>query len=296
MKNNIDWDTFRKWYVIFLLSYYLLSQSKETYENGRSYKKLALTTCNDNKTYYQWIPHCIKFWKKLNFDFVVYFFADELPSELEEYSEHIILWKPPTNLYTPSVCQISRLYLPMLHKNYDMVLITDVDLVPLSPLYFSMVDTFSKDKFVAMRKKEDEYYMPFNVASPEMWNKLTKVNPTKKSINEKLKQIFEKYKTSNDTPRKVSWGLDQDLLRIYIDRLNEDEKQIITNVDSYYILHSNWEFKKAFFNDKNKKIDPNKIGTSKDNFIFFTRDDERKTINLQKELDYLASLYKINYK
>ena len=296
MKKIVLTDTFRICLILVIIILLCKDYYRETYKESFTNKKLALTTCNNNKTYYQWIPYCIKFWKKLNFDFVVYFFADELPSELEEYSKHIILWKPPTNLYTPSVCQISRLYLPMLHKNYDMVLITDVDLVPLSPLYFSMVDTFSKDKFIAMRAKEHEYYMAFNVASPEMWNKLTKVNPTKKSINEKLKQIFEKYKTSNDTPRKVSWGLDQDLLRIYIERLNEDEKQIITNLDSYYILHSNWEFKKAFFKDKNKKIDPNKIGTLKDNFIFFTRDDERKTINLQKELDYIASLYKISYK
>ena len=256
-----------------------------------SFNKLALTTCNNNKLYYQWIPYCIKFWKKLDFDFIVYFFSTELPNYLEQYTKNIILITPPKDLYIPSVCQISRLYLPCLHTEYDMVLITDVDLIPLSKTYFSMVDNFSTEKFIAMRKKQNEYFMGFNIASSKMWMKLSGITCNKNDIYNILDIVFEKHKINNILPKKVKWGLDQELLKMYINNLNGTEKQIITNLKNYYILHSKWDYKKAYYIETNKKIDKNKIKNIKDKFIFFTRDDKRKTTNLKKEIEFLDNIY-----
>ena len=154
-----------------------------------------------------------------------------------------------------------------------------------------MLDNFSKDKFIAMRKKENEFYMGFNAASPKMWKKLTGVETNKNNIYETLNRIFKKYKINNTFPIKVCWGLDQKLLKKYINNLKKEEKKIITNLENYYILHSNWEYKKAYYNDTNKVIDKNKIKNMKDKFIFYTRDDERKTTNLQEEIEFLEDIY-----
>lgn len=260
-------------------------------------KKLALTTCNDDPRYYRWIPYAIDFWNKLGFDFIVHFYGKDLPKVLQKFNENIIIESHEKRLTTSSVCQISRLFLPSLHLSYDHVLITDVDLLPLSQPYFNMVNRFPKDKFVAMRKKEKEFYMGFNCASPNLWQELTKVEPTRTGIRQ---AIFDIFKANSKLgfreflgirPMRVHWGLDQKLLSIYYDALSDDKKICISGLNDLYTLQSGLIAKLAYFESKGKNVDYKWIEDNKSKIIFFTRDESREMSKFEEEIEFLSGVY-----
>jgi len=262
-------------------------------------KILALTTCNDNYQYYRWIPHAVRFWQKLGFDFVVHFYADEIPEKLLDWREYIVLEKPPKNMTISSVCQISRLFLPVLHTNYDLIVITDVDLLPLSNSYFDMVRSFPKDKFVAMRQKENDFYMGFNCASTYGWQKLTNVTADRKHINQVLYSIFKQNKVSSlkemirFSPIKVDWGLDQKLLTRYLDSMDEKDKLCITGLKEVYSLHSGFTIKLAYFKSSDLTVEHNWIRNNKEKIAFYTRDDSRELDSFDNEIEFLEDVYGI---
>lgn len=263
-------------------------------------KLLALTTCNDDQNYYRWIPFAIPFWRKLGFDFVVHFYADKLPDQLSEWSDYIVLERPPSRLKLSSVCQISRLYLPTLHSSYDQVIVTDVDLLPLSPTYFSMVKDFRSDKFVAMRKKEEEFFMGFNCASPAMWQKLTNVRPDRKGIEDTLRTIFSKHRirrTKNLFGLKgveVRWGLDQKLLKQYFEKMEEQEKMCISRLNEVYSLLSGFIVKPAYFSGDGTQVDDEWLSRNKEKVAFYTRDDSRSLTDFDREVSFLSEAYEID--
>lgn len=260
-------------------------------------KLLALTTCNDDYRYYRWIPHAVVFWRRLGFDFVVHFYADSVPDQLDQWREHIILQRPPVGLKVPSVCQVSRLFLPILHEEYDLILITDVDLLPLSRSYFDMVRNFPTDKFVAMRQKENEFFMGFNCASQAMWQKLTNIQPDQEGISQALLKLFAQHRSKRLRDRflsrqiGVSWGLDQRLLKQYIGTLSERDKICISGLEEVYSLHSGFTIKPAYFKEKGTQVDENWISGNKEKIAFYTRDDLRSLDAFDEEISFLAELY-----
>ena len=258
---------------------------------------LALTTCNDNQQYYRWIPFAIKFWQRLGFDFIVHFYANEIPESLNAYREYIVLEEPSRRMKISSVCQVSRLFLPALHANYDLVLITDVDLLPLSQSYFEMVRNFPKDKFIAMRQKEEEFYMGFNCASPDIWQSLTKVRPDRKNINQALISIFKRHRSFSlkqifgISPMKVGWGLDQRLLKEYLSSMKQEEKICISDLEEVYSLQSGFTAKLAYFKSEDVKVEREWIKGNKEKIAFYTRDDSRSLARFDEEIEFLEDVF-----
>ena len=103
-----------------------------------------------------------------------------------------------------------------------------------------------------MRKKQNEYYMGFNSGNYKLWAELTKLNEniTLEQINEHLIKIFNDYKKNNKEPIKVSWSLDQLLLKKYAEILSNDKKVIWTNLDNFLLIDTEWKALKAFLQRK----------------------------------------------
>ena len=136
-------------------------------------KCAVLITCNNNKDYYQWIPYVIKAWEKLNINPVIVFINNKLPTILYKYKSYIRLWEPIKDINSGLQAQILRLYYPAILSEYDKVIISDVDLLPIpNKEYWQLINNLPKDTFLAMRFKDNQYYMPFNVAHPLLWSKL----------------------------------------------------------------------------------------------------------------------------
>ena len=281
--------------IIFLYSILVKKDNFININNKKKNRNLALTTCNNNEKYYKWIKYIIPFWHNLNFDLIIYFYADNIPPCLHKYKKYIVLVEPPNDLYIPSVCQISRLYLPILHKNYDKVLITDIDLIPISKKYFNKINTITNDKFIVMRKKENEYFMPFNAANYKLWAELTNLNEniTLEQINKHLITIFNNNKKDNKIPIKVSWGLDQLLLAKYCKKLPNDKKVIWTNLDNFLLIDTEWKALKAFYKGKKYNISKTEIKNNLENIIFFTRNEYRNE-NLKEKVEFLNNILNIN--
>jgi hypothetical protein len=84
-------------------------------------KPIALITSDDNKDYTEFVPVVTEFWKKIGFDPVYLKLGDKYP----------VVEDVPTSLQA----QILRLFAPAEYRD-RIVLISDIDMIPLSGEYF----------------------------------------------------------------------------------------------------------------------------------------------------------------
>ena len=141
-----------------------------------------------------------------------------------------------------------------------------------------------------MRKKETEYYM-MNAANYKLWAKLTHLdeNITLKQISQHLVSMFNKYKKNNLLPIKISWGLDQILLKKYCEKLPKNNIVILSNLDNYLLIDTEWKSLKAFYKDKKYNISKQEIIDNSENIIFFTR-NEHKNVQLEEKISFLKNI------
>lgn len=71
-----------------------------------------------NKEYYMFIPKQIFFWKYFAINFIAVIVGKNIPEELKEYSNNIILWNRNLNLNTAFVAQNLRMYYTALINKY----------------------------------------------------------------------------------------------------------------------------------------------------------------------------------
>ena len=79
----------------------------------------VLASVNNNPKYYKFIPKQILFWKYFNIRFITIFVGKQLPDELIEYSDNIIIWNKNLDLNTAYVGQNIRMYYASLLKLPD---------------------------------------------------------------------------------------------------------------------------------------------------------------------------------
>ena len=164
-----------------------------------------LTASNMNPDYYKFIPIFIKTWKKIlpevNIHIIV--IADDLIKELIPYKEHIKLFSPIENIETSFIAQNIRLFYPaLLKKAKGGILITDMDIIPMSKNYFiESITNIENNKFVCYRPLscvgKNEMVMCYNIAHQNVWSEIFNINSlndivnTLLSINKKDKYIGE---------------------------------------------------------------------------------------------------------
>ena len=236
----------------------------------------VLGSVNDNPEYYMFIPKQIQFWNKFNIRFIAIFVGKSIPTVLEPYKDHIILWNTMLYLNTAYLGQNLRMYYAALIDlpPGEAVMLTDMDMLPLSSTYYcSGLESFTDDDFIYYRHIEgNEIFMCYNAAHPSLWAKLFGIK-TKADIEQCL---FKEYKFSyTGIPGTTGWFTDQYIMhntlkdypglkvlnrqlnRLEMDeykyRLNEGHTNFINEYDDAH-FHRSYYRNEQFILDAEKQL------------------------------------------
>lgn len=201
-------------------------------------KKVAVVlSCNDNNAYKQWIDYTCRAWLKMGIEPIL------VGIDVNIDSEHVNRFIRMDNVYgvkTSSIAQVCRLYIPATLKEYDSVLIADIDQIPIPNKYFTenIRSSINEDAFVAMRKVNNTYFMGWNVAPPHIWSDLFNVN-TLEDVESTLLSDYDRFKSA-------PWSMDQTILQEYLNRYNN--LKVVENLDLYAInISERGTFRKGLF-------------------------------------------------
>jgi hypothetical protein len=221
----------------------------------------VLGSVNNNPKYYLFIPKQIIFWNKFNIKFIAIFIGDNIPDELNQYSDNIILWNKNLNLHSAYVAQNIRIYYPALLNLPDdeMIMITDMDMLPTKGDYYKNgLDNFKKTDFIYYRNLDgNQIYMCYNASHPSIWSKLFNIY----NENDIENRIIENYNNNYDgIPGSTGWCIDQEIMYkhlinyenlhilerpicrletwIFRDNLNKNETDFLNNYDDVHFHRS----------------------------------------------------------
>ena len=157
-----------------------------------------LTACDENPDYLYYIPFFIKCWKHLFPDvkIVIVMIMNEIPEDLKEYAEHMVLFEPIQGMSTIYTAQNIRIYYPALLQS-KACLITDIDLFPMSRSYYisGYTPKMLEDTFITFRPMkpgivdDNQIAICYNIASSEVWRKVNGVN----NIQDVCIKLIENY-------------------------------------------------------------------------------------------------------
>jgi hypothetical protein len=174
-----------------------------------------LTAVDDNPLYTEFIPIFIQAWTKLvpEADIIILYIGDFIPTEYEQYSKNIILIEPIDGISTAFMSQYIRLLYPAMLSYTGGVLITDMDMLPMSRSYY--VDTIKdipSDKWIYYRDvlMDDwkQIAMCYNIAIPSVWYELFPIK-TMIDLNTHIKVRYAKIHNYNPTTLS-GWCTDQE--------------------------------------------------------------------------------------
>ena len=171
-----------------------------------------LTATDTNFIYIGFIPLFVKAWQKVlpEADIKIILIGDDIPESVKEYEPFITLIKPIGGMHTAFQAQCIRLLYPRQIERNEGVLITDMDIIPLSRKYYvDNIKELPDDAFVVYRDilLPKEISICYNVAVPSIWSKMFG-----NSTNEEL--LKEWYSTSRyqGIPGGEGWTTDQIVL------------------------------------------------------------------------------------
>lgn len=210
---------------------------------------LVLTACDTNDHYLKLFPYIIKVWKqKFNIDCQLVLIANDIPSFLIDYKDNIVLFRPIEGIHTAFISQVIRILYPCLYDNKN-ILITDVDIFPISYNYFiKSIENLPDNVFVSYRDayiKQNMLGICYNVANSSIWKEIFNIN----NIDE-LIIILKKWYDIKYTGQKncTGWFTDQQKLFEYVMNWKK-------NNDTRFVL----------FNDKNMNF--HRLDKRQKNFI-----------------------------
>jgi hypothetical protein len=134
-----------------------------------------VTATDNNPLYTEFIPLFITAWKKLipEADIYIIFIGDSIPEEYLKYKDYIYLIKPIPGVNTAFHAQCIRLLYPRIITRNEGVLITDMDMIPMSRNYYvNTIENFANDFFISLRDELlciNQLCMCYNVALPSTW-------------------------------------------------------------------------------------------------------------------------------
>ena len=181
----------------------------------------VLSACNLNLEYTCFIPYFIRAWKKIfpEIEVVVVLIADTIPSELEEYKEHLRLFPPLEGISTAFTAQFIRILYPALLKTNGSVLISDIDMIPMNTTYYTKnFEKYSSDKFIVYRDVcgPTQYAICYNLATPKVWGETFNIT-TEEEVKERLLFYNKGY---DDIKGSASWYKDQEILKEQVVKVN----------------------------------------------------------------------------
>jgi hypothetical protein len=163
---------------------------------------VVLSSVDSNPAYYKFLPLQVRFWGRWGVRFVMVMAAPAVPPELEELAAagHVILWNRDLDLSGPYLGQNLRTwYAARLHLPEDeMVLITDMDMLPLSRAYFMEgLEHIGPRDFVHYRTiahHVKDFTMCYNAAHPSVWADITGVrsdDDVSRCLRENLPPVYD---------------------------------------------------------------------------------------------------------
>ena len=197
----------------------------------------ALTATNLNPKYLSCAIHFVNFWlaqspsEKNHYKPLVIVIAEDFPDELISIRDYCVVFDSPKGLSDVFVSQFVRaLYAPLVKS--DLVLTTDIDMLPLSLKLFSSVLSSSPEPLSTFHICRDvlpkgQYAICYNLASPEVWSQVTGVGSIEDVSNELLNQFKEAYERNNgyaEDHGAVGWFSDQEYLFGSVDRFEQEEQ------------------------------------------------------------------------
>jgi hypothetical protein len=238
----------------------------------------VLTACDTNNYYLNLYPYVHKVWKEIfNLDCYLILINDNIPKNLEMYKQYIILYENKYNIHTVFIAQVIRILYPCLFDNKN-ILITDVDILPISYSYFiESISEYKNENFITYTDryiKHDMFAICYNVANSKIWKEIFNINNIE-DINEKLLKWFNKYainiKETNYTGKKNCNGWFTDQKQLYkkcIKWNNITNKIIIMNDNNlkFNRLHKNQ--KNTEYIMKNKELILDNIKSYTDIHVF----------------------------
>lgn len=177
----------------------------------------VLTACNLTQHYLCLYPYVVKVWKeKFNLDCKLILISPQIPPFLSKYKENIILFKPIENVHDIFVAQVIRILYPCLFPNKN-ILITDVDIFPISKEYFiDSISNIKDDCFVTYRNAyltQKMFAICYNVANSETWKEIFKIT----NIEDLITTIKMWYNHKYDGRKNCDgWFTDQQRLYEYV--------------------------------------------------------------------------------
>jgi hypothetical protein len=203
----------------------------------------VIASVNNNPNYYLFIPKQIIFWNHFNIKFVAIFVGEQIPTELMEYKNNIILWNKNLDLNTAFVAQNIRIYYPALLSLPDdeMVMITDMDMLPTNDKYYKEnLELYNKEDFIYYRYIDgNQIYMCYNAAHPETWGKIFNIK-TDKDIELNINNTYNN--NYNGIPGLTGWFIDQEMMYLklknypFLKILNKPIKRLEMNILKNHVL------------------------------------------------------------
>lgn len=152
---------------------------------------IVLISSNENPLYYTFYPYIKKFWEKvLGVKCLLVYIGYSLPDVLKDFSDDIIIFEPIQNINTAFIAQNIRLLYPCLLTNYSNgILISDIDMIPLSSNYFiDKIINYPDNSFINYTWEPinidiKQYYMCYNVANYNTWREIFGINSTQDIID-----------------------------------------------------------------------------------------------------------------
>lgn len=203
----------------------------------------VLTSVNDNRLYLDFVPIFVKTWNKLypDVEVKIVLISNNIPDDLLQYKENIILFNPIDNILTSFISQFIRLLYPCILNYLNGVLITDIDMLPMNRTYYTEpIKPYDNNKFIYYRENicmsYNQIAMCYNIATPNIWREIFGINSLEDIIN-KIKSIHNQ-NTILEGHGNSGWFIDQ--ITLYNNVINWN-----TNTNNFISLkESDTKFKR----------------------------------------------------
>lgn len=187
----------------------------------------VLSAVNENPLYMDFVPIFIQTWNKMypHVDIRIVLIAHNIPENLLQYKNNIILFKPIENVLTSFTSQFIRLLYPCILNYKNGVMITDIDMLPMNRTYYTEnIKLYDNSKFIYYRDNvcfnEKQIAMCYNVATPDVWKSIFNINSLEDIIF-KIKDISKNNKII-EGHGNVGWCIDQ--ITLYDNVINWNKK------------------------------------------------------------------------
>lgn len=193
---------------------------------------LCLVSCDLNPNYYPYFPLVKECWKTIvGIDCILILVANEIPYELMPEKDSIILFPPIKEIPTAFQAQCIRLLYPcILAKTYHGIIISDMDIIPLSRDYFmKSIQELPEDTFCVYRDVISEYRqypMCYCAGSSAVWSVLFPVR-IMNDLRECLRRWYNKDDYVISSPYSEMWAQDQTQLYISVNENCNNVKTVL---------------------------------------------------------------------